>query len=551
MAVIEIARIQVRRGQEGTTGMPQLEAGEFGWAEDTQHLYIGKRIAEGANSDENSRILTEFDLRNISDLLSSASTATINTLYQYRAGVSYVNTASGVRTLQNKQDDIVNLADFKVIPSSTATDISTYLKAAVQTLFNNNTNVADTRRTLRIPAGNYIITKAIDLPPYTTLVGEGMGITTLILSSTNTNMFRTVDGLGTAFDGGMRTGSTSSRNILISNMTLAYAAGNVNDNALLSLDNTENPILEKIRFTTVGTSLSSSTFYSTGTAVALRGSIGSDESSFICKNIIIKNCHFDSMRLGIYGYGSVSRPIIDNNLMSNLGKGIYFTASSTSDIPPLNMIASKNKFRFILNQAIHVTTNTNRTNHISSENTFHYVGNNGSMPDETITTTSTSIMTFETDGNVSNNDSFSRRESADINPNFYYNPFVSGGGTTKINSSLPRYKIISSGTADQSVIKIPLTRYDQAGYIDYQLVNSSVSRKGQLLLNISADGYASVSDYYNYSEIITDSAKNLIFSTDLSKSDATTSTYKNYVTITCSNLSTASTYLEYNVNLMV
>jgi hypothetical protein len=30
MAVIEIAKIQVRRGQENLTGMPQLDAGEFG-----------------------------------------------------------------------------------------------------------------------------------------------------------------------------------------------------------------------------------------------------------------------------------------------------------------------------------------------------------------------------------------------------------------------------------------------------------------------------------------------------------------------------------------
>jgi hypothetical protein len=58
MAVIEIAKIQVRRGQEHVTGVPQLDPGEFGWAEDTQNLYIGKRISEGASSDENTRILT-------------------------------------------------------------------------------------------------------------------------------------------------------------------------------------------------------------------------------------------------------------------------------------------------------------------------------------------------------------------------------------------------------------------------------------------------------------------------------------------------------------
>jgi hypothetical protein len=62
MAVIEIAKILVRRGQELQTGIPQLDPGEFGWAEDTEHLYIGKRISEGAVDNQNTRILTENDL---------------------------------------------------------------------------------------------------------------------------------------------------------------------------------------------------------------------------------------------------------------------------------------------------------------------------------------------------------------------------------------------------------------------------------------------------------------------------------------------------------
>lgn len=41
MAVIEIAKIQVRRGQEQQTGVPPLAGGEFAWAADTENLYIG------------------------------------------------------------------------------------------------------------------------------------------------------------------------------------------------------------------------------------------------------------------------------------------------------------------------------------------------------------------------------------------------------------------------------------------------------------------------------------------------------------------------------
>jgi len=49
MAIIEIAKIQVRRGEENVDGIPALEGGEFAWTVDTQKLFIGNgTLAEGA-----------------------------------------------------------------------------------------------------------------------------------------------------------------------------------------------------------------------------------------------------------------------------------------------------------------------------------------------------------------------------------------------------------------------------------------------------------------------------------------------------------------------
>jgi len=39
MAVYQISRIQVRRGQIADQAMPQLASGEFGWAVDHQRLF--------------------------------------------------------------------------------------------------------------------------------------------------------------------------------------------------------------------------------------------------------------------------------------------------------------------------------------------------------------------------------------------------------------------------------------------------------------------------------------------------------------------------------
>ena len=49
MAVVQISKIQVRRGLSNQTGIPQLSGGEFAWAIDAQELYIGNgAVSEGA-----------------------------------------------------------------------------------------------------------------------------------------------------------------------------------------------------------------------------------------------------------------------------------------------------------------------------------------------------------------------------------------------------------------------------------------------------------------------------------------------------------------------
>ena len=59
MAVVQISRIQVRRGQKNAgAGLPQLSSGELGWAIDSRELYIGNgSVAEGAPSVGNTKIL--------------------------------------------------------------------------------------------------------------------------------------------------------------------------------------------------------------------------------------------------------------------------------------------------------------------------------------------------------------------------------------------------------------------------------------------------------------------------------------------------------------
>ena len=60
MAVVQISKIQLRRGKKSTgTGLPQLSSGEMGWAIDSQELYIGNgSVSEGSPAVGNTKILT-------------------------------------------------------------------------------------------------------------------------------------------------------------------------------------------------------------------------------------------------------------------------------------------------------------------------------------------------------------------------------------------------------------------------------------------------------------------------------------------------------------
>ncbi len=537
MAVIEIAKIQVRRGQENVTGVPQLDPGEFGWAQDTQHLYIGKRISEGANTDDNSRILTDLDLRNILDLIgggetgSSASTST----YRYRDNLEYTHFRSTTTTIARKLDTALNLIDFE--QGTINGDITQLLQTAISDVYANSYYGTDTIRTLKLPAGEFYVSGVIDLPPSVTLIGEGAGVTKLILDSAGTSMFRTVDKTGAHFEQSMQFDGRASKNVEIANMTLAYSGDYENSAPLISLDNTERPRIRNVEFTTINTTTG---YVSSGIGIEVRGSIGDDESTVICKDVEIVDCRFNVLDTAIKETGAVSKSIIEGNSFSNLNNGIY--VSSTSSFVPNDILVSKNKFSFVFNEAIYTTTATNSSRVVSTENQYYYVGNRSSTPDQ-ISYAAKPVLTFNSPGNVSVNDYFNRAE-VPFTSDFYYNPLINANA--KMISDKPREFTLPVATNDQSILKIPLTGQEQLVVVEYLLSNSDMSRKGKLTLNIAADGYASVSDYYNYSELTPGESNKVIFSTDyVSRSS------KNYVWLTASNFSSYQTDLQYTLEVTI
>ena len=231
MAVVQISRIQVRRGKAQTgTGFPQLASGEMGWAIDTQELYIGNgSVAEGSPAVGNTKILTQNDLSAEGNLLQQLQ-------HIYKSGDPTVVTGPSAnspisRLLQARLDDRVTAADFGTTADS-ATDDTEALQRAIDQLFLNPTNKASagtvagaqTRVVLDLTPGIYKITDTIYIPSYATIRGTGADKTIIEFSGSGP-MIRFVDDsstIGSPADLDVTTTfyGTQPRNIELSGLTL-------------------------------------------------------------------------------------------------------------------------------------------------------------------------------------------------------------------------------------------------------------------------------------------------------------------------------------------
>lgn len=555
MAVVEIAKIQVRRGQENITGVPRLDPGEFAWAQDTENLYIGKRIAEGAVDDENTRILTERDLDNVFSLLNTANTLTLVAAYQYRTDVPYIALHTTPRFVQKKLDEEnPTLGDFEVIPSVVPVDITTEFQNAVETLFFNglwdSNQRKDSRRTLRVPAGVYLISSAISLPPYARIEGAGPELTTLRLTSNATNVFRTVDADGNDFStNDMRSGVKRAREVHIEGMTIEYEPTSASNNALISLDNVLDATVKNCILRTQITSTSTTTYglVNDGVGIEIRGTgggLGAGDVN-LCENVHIDSCKFDALYIGVRSTGTVLRPVITNSVFSNLDRGVEMY--TIDQLPgPSNGIITKNRFENIVREAVYVGyyPENYRSDHIIDHNYFVQVGNGIGLEDFiTTNSNSTAVLSLLAPGNKSVDNFFYRKYVADTttSTNFHYAPLVNGK-LTILDSATSTSTVYANSTT--IVVKLPLTGEDQMISLNYQLYNDKLSRKGNALVNITSDGFPTVTDTFNYSELIDEDTVSPPLFFEIQPDFIP----KNYVVLYCSNEREDQLTLEYQFN---
>ena len=272
MAVVQISKIQVRRGQKNSnSGVPQLSSAEFAWAVDSQELFIGNgSVAEGAPYVGNTKILTEHD--NILDLASS---------YQFASNDTSIS-LSVPRSLQSKLDEYVSVTDFGAIGDGSTDCVQAFETAFTQLFRNANPNY---KKVLLVPNGEYLFNSDLTIPSNAIIKGETQRGAVLNIGNNNIR-FITSTGLELAdFNSTNRP-----RNINISNLTVQRTVGQV------SLSGIADSTFENVRF--LGDYILDSTIVSLPTEPAAvfweNNLIGTRVD-----NILFRNCLFEGNGISI------------------------------------------------------------------------------------------------------------------------------------------------------------------------------------------------------------------------------------------------------------
>lgn len=489
MAVVQISRIQVRRGQKNQgSGIPQLAGGELGFAVDTRELFIGNgSVSEGAPAVGNTKVLTQYD-----NIFSLADT------YSYKADDSYIVTGTSAsnpvqRSLQERLDDIVSVKSFNC-NGIASEDVTDELQQALDQLYLNSATKGSeaSRVILHMEPGVYTVSDTIYIPPYASIQGAGMDKTVIKTSTINKPIFKTVNSDSTPGSPSADSATTSlnqCRNISIKGLTLETTVVNQG----LILQNCIDSVFEEIKIK--GPWVSGASIGATDIGLQLNSLSGSVES----RNNKFTSCIFEGFSYAVSSDWDINYNVWQNCTFKTLGYGVVFgkdtvlnaNAGSGMQTGPNNNIIENSNFEDIDTNGIWIE---NGVDNRSKSNSFKGVGNSGGTEGQP----TNSIIKYSVLNNHSDFDHFDRTEAlsysqANINSTIYV-PEVSGsvqysqGATHTVN--------ISNGL--QKLFRLP-GESKQQYTIDYVAVSASniALWTGQLVIMQGTNG-VSVSDSFDY-----------------------------------------------------
>ena len=306
MAVVQISKIQVRRGRKlSATSVPQLASGEFAWTVDTQELYIGNgSVADGAPAVGNTKILTEKD--NLFEILGA---------YQYAAFDPTL--ISQERSPLDKLDEYVSVFDFGAVGDG-LTDDTPAFQAAVDRLYTNANY--DYRKKLIVPVGVYLLEGELELPSYLLIEGESSERSVLNFTTGSVVTKSESGTLGNSVSGSLSS-TNRPQNITVRNLTINLETGSVDISGLkdstfervifsgpysslsaVAALTTGVPLVKYANTSTIGTKVDNISFIDCTFKGAFEA-IQFDQTDAFESNFTISHTRFEQLKRGIHGVG--------------------------------------------------------------------------------------------------------------------------------------------------------------------------------------------------------------------------------------------------------
>jgi len=464
MAVVQISRIQVRRGRENTeTGIPQLASGEMAWAIDTQQLYIGNgAISEGAPAVGNTRILTGADLIGERNILNIAD-------YVYKKDLTLPP-----RTVQDRLDERVNFSSFNDTRPSKNKTMADNIQTAIDYLYKSS---LDKRAILEFGPGTFEFDTTIRIHSFTHIVGSGCGRTIFKYTGTGT-AFRLVNDDTTSSSTPANTGDNQCRFVTLTGFTLIVDNTNTTAMSMNSVKNSKFSDLE-IKGNWVnniqGQNFSNSKAFDMLSTTEL----------ITCNDNEFNNIDISKFRVSINAQGDIESNFIQNCKFSinevaiNFGQGADLT-SYGQIYGPRNNTISNSIFKNIQKQGIKIY---NGSGNVSSQNKFTLVGDNfGNSFNSAY-----GVVEFDVPGNLVSNDNSDRH--TDLSNDLYPRPYI-GEVIAKANYTNPftNVKLLEYTTTPTNIFRLPIaqTCHLEVEYL-YQSTNRSRIRRGKLSILADAN----------------------------------------------------------------
>jgi len=498
VAVVQISRIQIRRGQKNQgEGVPQLASGELAWAIDSQELYIGNgSLSEGAPTVGNTKILTESD-----DIFTFSDSYSYKKPQFVQTGETTTNPIA--RSLQERLDDYVSVRAFGALGDGIQ-DATTIIQRAIDQLYltQDNSHVVpeQSRVILYFDPGIYNITGTIYIPSYATIIGAGSEKT--IIECSAGTAFKTVNDLsevGQPAAAETTTYSNQCKNIKFAGLNIVHSANGIG----LQLDNCRDSKFED---------LSISGNWTMGNSITTIPTVGEPNDCGILltcisatvqtNNNVFTKCKISGWSHGIIANNSILLNVFEKCQFTKLGAGINFGFQNFAELVPQHNRIKDCQFIDIHNEAIDIV----RGNYNTSENNYFQLVGNLIDASNNYTSSETQsrypVIKFADVNNTSVQDVFTRNRLriAYLDSSV---PFVEeiAGSAHFIDKHYEEIIIDNYATA-QNLLRLP-GEYDQTYIIHYYMSNEVMNFKRQGKITIMCEAYPNpvsvrISDNYDH-----------------------------------------------------